>query len=210
MRGSGISPCLEKQAAATYLVIPELETARLLLKPLAIEDAAQIQKLFPRWEIVKYLNAVVPWPYPADGAEYFLREIALPEMARRESWHWTIRLKPAPAQLIGMISLTTKPAGNRGFWLDPAWQGKGLMTEACDTVTDYWFEELRQPVLSVTKAIANEASRRISVKQGMRIVSREERDYVCGRLPSETWEITAKEWHRRKQERLASSAGSSA
>jgi ribosomal-protein-alanine N-acetyltransferase len=188
---------------------PELQTERLLLKPLAIEDAPQIQKLFPHWEIVKYLNAVVPWPYPAGGAEHFLREIALPEMARGESWHWSIRPKTAPAQLIGVISLTTKPAGNRGFWLDSEWQGKGLMTEACETVTDYWFEVLRQPVLSVPKAIANEASRRISVKQGMRIVSREERDYVSGRLPSETWEITAEEWRRRKQERLASSTGSS-
>lgn len=190
-------------------MIPELETVRLLLKPLTIEDAAQIQELFPRWEIVKYLNAVVPWPYPPDGAEHFLREIALPEMARGESWHWTIRVKTALPQLIGMISLTTKPAGNRGFWLDPRWQGKGLMTEACDTVTDYWFEVLRQPLLSVPKAIANEASRRISVKQGMRIVSREERDYVCGRLPSETWEITAEEWRRRKQGRRASSTGRS-
>lgn len=184
---------------------PELQTARLWLKPLAIEDAEQIQKVFPRWEIVKYLNAFVPWPYPPDGAEHFLREIALPEMASGVSWIWSIRPQRASEQLIGVISLTTKPAGNRGFWMDPAWQGRGLMTEACDAVTDYWFEILRQPVLSVPKAIANAASRRISVKQGMRIVSREERDYVAGRLPSETWEITAEEWRRRKQERLASS-----
>jgi RimJ/RimL family protein N-acetyltransferase len=189
-------------------VIPELETARLLLKPLAIEDAEQIQELFPRWEIVKYLNAVVPWPYPTDGAEHFVRDIALPEMARGISWLWTIRPKAAPARVIGVISLTAKPAGNRGFWLDPAWQGKGLMSEACDAVTDYWFEELKQPLLSVAKAIANEASRRISLKQGMRIVSREDREYVSGRLPSETWEITAEEWRQRKQERRASSVGS--
>jgi len=188
-------------------VTPELETARLLLKPLVVEDAEQIQRLFPRWEIVKYLNAVVPWPYPPDGAEHFLRKNALPEMTRGESWHWSIRPKTEPGRLIGVISLTTKPGGNRGFWIDPAWQGKGLMTEACDAVTDYWFEELRQPVLRVPKAIANEASRRISVKQGMRIVSRGDRDYVSGRLPSETWEITVQEWRKRKQERQASSAG---
>jgi len=187
---------------------PELQTARLLLKPLAIEDAEQIQKIFPRWEIVRYLNAVVPWPYPPDGAENFLRKTALPEMASGVSWIWSIRPKTIPEQLIGVISLTTKPAGNRGFWIEPAWQGKGLITEACDVVTDYWFEGLRQPLLSVPKAVANEASRRISLKQGMRIVSREEKDYVAGRLPSETWEITAEEWRRRKQDGRASSAGS--
>jgi GNAT superfamily N-acetyltransferase len=133
---------------------PELQTARLLLKPLAIEDADQIQKVFPRWEIVKYLNAFVPWPYPPDGAEHFLRKIALPEMASGVSWIWSIRPKRAAEQLIGVISLTTKPAGNRGFWIDPAWQGQGLMTEASDAVTDYWFEVLHQPALSVPKAIA--------------------------------------------------------
>jgi [ribosomal protein S5]-alanine N-acetyltransferase len=66
-------------------------------------------------------------------------------------------------------------------------------------VTDYWFEVLRFPVLRVPKAIANAASRRISEKQGMRIIGREDRDYVSGRLPSEIWEITAEEWrlHRK-------------
>ena len=176
----------------------ELETARLILKPLALEDAAQIQKLFPRWEIVQYLNAAVPWPYPPDGATHFLREIALPEMARRESWYWTIRPRTAPETVIGMISLTTKPDGNRGFWIDADWQRQGLMSEACEAATDYWFGVLGQSVLRSPKAIANEASRRISLKQGMRIVSREERDYVGGRLPSETWEITAEEWRARK------------
>jgi len=177
---------------------PELETKRLLLRPLAMDDADQIQRLFPRWEIVQYLNAAVPWPYPEDGAVHFLRDNALPEIARGESWYWTLRLKSAPAQMIGMISLTTKPEGNRGFWIDPQWQRQGLMTEACEAVTDYWFEVLRQPVLRAPKAIANEGSRRISQKQGMRVVSRGESDYVGGRMPSEIWEITAEEWRARK------------
>ena len=49
-----------------------------------------------------------------------------PVWRRGESWHWTIRLKTAATQLTGMISLTTKPAGNRGFWLDPERQGNGV------------------------------------------------------------------------------------
>lgn len=44
------------------MATPQLETARLLLKPLVSEDAAQIQRIFPRWEIVRYLIASVPWP----------------------------------------------------------------------------------------------------------------------------------------------------
>jgi hypothetical protein len=34
---------------------------------------------------------------------------------------------------------------------------------------------------------------------GMRIIRREDRDFVSGRLPSETWEITAEEWHAWKK-----------
>jgi len=178
--------------------IPPLETARLLLRALEAEDLPQIQALFPQWEVVKYLNAKVPWPYPANGAEFFFREIALPARARGEEWLWTIRLKTAPETIIGAISLAKGTDENRGFWLDPRWHGHGYMTEACDAVTDFWFEVLEFPLLRAPKAIANVASRRISEKQGMRVIERGERDYVCGRLPSEIWEITAEEWRARK------------
>jgi RimJ/RimL family protein N-acetyltransferase len=88
---------------------------------------------------------------------------------------------------------------NRGFWLGLPWQGQRLMSEACEAVTDYWFHILRFPVLRVPKAIANEASRRISARQGMRVVSSEERDFVAGRLRAEIWEITAEQWHGRRR-----------
>ncbi len=54
-------------------------------------------------------------------------------------------------------------------------------------------------VLRVAKAAGNLASRRISEKQGMRLVGTGERDYVSGRLPSEIWEITAEEWREWKK-----------
>jgi len=178
---------------------PALETARLLLRPIELADAEQIQAVFPHWEIVKYLASKVPWPYPSDGALTFLRDIALPAIARGDEWIWTIRRKEEPGTIIGSISLSQKTNDeNRGFWIGPQWRGRGLMTEACDVVTDFWFETLKFPVLRVPKANANEASRRISEKQGMRIVAVEERDYVSGRLPSEIWEITAQEWRARK------------
>jgi len=59
---------------------------------------------------------------------------------------------------------------------------------------NHWFDVLKFPVLRSPKAVANTASRRISERQGMRVISREDRDYVSGRLPSEVWEITAEEW----------------
>jgi RimJ/RimL family protein N-acetyltransferase len=180
---------------------PELETARLILRPLALADAEQTQLLFPQWEIVKYLTDQVPWPYPADGAYTFYRDRALPAVERGEEWAWTLRLKSAPDRIIGSISLMRTENNNRGFWLGLPWQGQGLMSEASEAVTDYWFETLQFPVLRVPKAAVNAASRRISEKNGMRVVATEERVYVSGRLLTEIWEITAEEWRARRKQR---------
>ncbi|HEX4321146.1 MAG TPA: GNAT family N-acetyltransferase [Acidobacteriaceae bacterium] len=180
-------------------MIPTLETPHLTLHPLQLEDAAQVEPLFAQWEIVQHLNNRVPWPFPPDGALTYYREDALPAMARGEEWHWTLRLKTASDQIIGAIGLF-KGDNNRGFWLGLPWQGKGFMTEAVIAVNDYWFDTLQFPVLRAPKAVANVTSRRISEKTGMRIVSTGEGDYVSGRLPTETWEITAEEWRAWRKE----------
>jgi [ribosomal protein S5]-alanine N-acetyltransferase len=176
----------------------ELQTARLILRPLRLEDAEQAQQLFPQWDVVKYLNASVPWPYPADGAFTFYRDVSLPAIERGDEWDWTLRLKQSPEQLIGAISLVKGEWINRGFWLGPAWRRQGLMTEAAIATNDYWFDVLGFSVLRAPKAVANVASRRISEKTGMRVVATQEHDYVSGRLLTEIWEITAEEWRARK------------
>ena len=80
---------------------PNLETSRLLLRPLKLADAEQVQLIFPQWEIVRYLTKQVPWPYPADGAVTYYRDFALPAIERGDEWHWTLRLKSEPERIIG-------------------------------------------------------------------------------------------------------------
>lgn len=183
-------------------MIPSLTTPRLLLRPLELADAAQAQLLFPRWEIVRYLDARVPWPYPLDGALTFYRDVALPAMERGEAWHWSLRLREAPDQLVGSIDLRGGEHENRGFWIALPWQRRGLATEACAAVNDFWFDVLGLPVLRVAKATANEPSRLISLREGMRRVSTEERAFVSGRLPAEVWELTAEAWRARRSSLL--------
>jgi RimJ/RimL family protein N-acetyltransferase len=178
-------------------MVPELQTRRLLLKPLELADAEQAQQLFPQWEIVRYLAKIVPWPYPPDGTYRYYNDVALPAMQRGEQWHWTLRLKTAPEQLIGSISLIKRENDNRGFWLGLPWHGQGLMTEATEAVNDYWFNVLKFKVLRTQKAVVNAASRRISEKNGMRVIATQEREYVSGKLMAEIWEITAEEWNAR-------------
>lgn len=180
-------------------MIAHLQTPRLGLRPLQLADAEQAQRLFPHWEIVKYLASRVPWPYPDDGVLTYYRDSVLPGMARGDEWHWSLRLTSDPEQHIGCISLFKSDNNNRGFWLGLPWHGQGLMSEAVDAVNDYWFDELGFPVLRAPKAAVNIASRRISEKTGMRVIVVEERDYVSGRFLTEVWEITAEEWHARRR-----------
>ncbi len=182
-------------------MVGEGQTKRLMLRPLELADASAIQRLFPHWQIVRYLLNRVPWPYPADGALTYCRDIALPQMERGEAWHWTLRLLSEPTQMIGFLGLIRGEHDNRGFWMGIPWQGKGYMIEACEWANDYWFETLGFPVLRVAKAAENSASRRISENHGMRRIGSGMRNYVSGTLPSDEWEITAEEWRTWKSNR---------
>lgn len=177
---------------------PTLETSRLILTPLQLSDAPAIQQLFARWEVVRYLDSRVPWPYPDDGALAYVRDIALPAMAAGREWHWIIRLASDPTQSIGSISLYDQPGNNRGFWLGPQWQGKGYMREACEPINAYWFETLARPVMQVPKAVANHASRKVSEHEGMRLIGTKEGNFVSGPLLKEIWEMTRAEWLQKK------------
>jgi RimJ/RimL family protein N-acetyltransferase len=181
-------------------MIRPLHTKRLLLRPLQLEDAKDAERLFPQWDIVKYLTAGVPWPFPKGLALRNYRDVILPAIERGEEWHWSLRLKESPAHMIGKIGLQIDEWDNRGYWLGWPWQGQGLMTEAVIAVNDFWFDDLGFRVLRAPKAVANIASRRISQKTGMRCIATLERDYVSGRLPAEIWEITADEWNAWKKQ----------
>ena len=180
---------------------PLLDTERLILRPLEMEDAVQVQAIFPQWEVVKLLNNKVPWPFPPDGVAEYYRTQALPAVERGDEWHWTLRLKDKPDRVVGAIGLFRAREDNRGFWLDPRLHGRGLMTEAVIAVTAFWFEELGMTVLQTPKAVANVASRRISEKTGMVVVATDERDYVSGKLPNEIWELTAEGWRTWRRSR---------
>jgi len=165
------------------------------------DDAKAVQQHFAHWEIVKHMSSVVPWPYPAAGAMQFMEAVVLPNLASGIAGHWALTLKEnSDDALIGTITLRMNDdkGTHRGFWLGQPWQRRGLMTEAANTVTDYWFNTLQQPVMRIYNAAENDASSIIKRRAGFRLVHTGERDFVCGRLPAETWEITREDWQARR------------
>lgn len=179
---------------------PVLETDRLVLRPLRQEDRPAIQRRFPQWEVVRYLAARVPWPYPTDDAARHVAE-CLEQMARREKCYWAIFLKGGPADLIGRIDLWPDDGvsrDQRGFWLDPEFAGRGLMTEAAERVTEFAFVDLGWPHLWLSNAEANGASGRIKEKQGARLIDREPSRYVSGEGTRMVWLLTREDWLARR------------
>jgi ribosomal-protein-alanine N-acetyltransferase len=175
---------------------PILETRRLVLRPLVESDGPVLQRRFPRWEVVRHLNPRVPWPYPSDGAARFIA-VCRKEMALGLKHHWAIRLKDGPDELIGCIDLWPDDGESRdmrGFWLEPEFQGRGLMTEAADRVTDYAFRELGWPHLWVSNAEPNRASARVKEKQGARFVGFEPFRSVEGEGRRMVWRIDREAW----------------
>jgi RimJ/RimL family protein N-acetyltransferase len=182
----------------------------LVLRALRTKDAPVIQRRFPKWEIVRWLDAGnVPWPYPPDGAATYVAH-AVGEMERGEKSHWAIVPRKGPADLIGVISLWPDDGSNRGqrgFWLDPEFHGQGLMTEAADKVTDYAFRKLEWPHLIVTNAQGNLASRRIKEKQGARLIDMRISRCVDGQVTQMIWQLSRQDWLAREPQPASRTEG---
>lgn len=178
---------------------PTLETSRLILRPIILEDAPEIQKHFNDWEIIKNLSVLVPWPYPEDGAISFIRDNALPRMERGEAMIWVIVPKETGKdKAVGLIDFRFEDngQGNRGFWIARPYQGRGLMTEAVAAVNDFVFFECGVEKMLIANAAGNTASRRVKEKTGAVFQRFVEIPHNSGEKNAELWEVSAENWKK--------------
>ncbi len=182
------------------MAIPQLETTRLILKGVTLENAADYEKYFVDYEVIRHLSNVVPWPYPKNGVREFLENIALPQQGKTQ-WLWGIFLKANPSELIGAIDLgrVAKPT-HRGFWLGRKFWGQGYMTEAIVAVTDCAFKELNFEKLIFGNAVGNQASRRVKEKTAARFIGTQKAIFVDpAHSELEMWELTKEDWLQHAQ-----------
>jgi [ribosomal protein S5]-alanine N-acetyltransferase len=176
--------------------IPVFRTQRLILRGIMLSDAPSYQHHFNDYEIIRYLSAIVPWPYPPNGvAEYIKMEI-LPKQGNNH-WFWGIFLQETPQEMIGGINLWRAPTPeNRGFWLGRSHWGKGIMTEALIPIMDCAFGALGFTELILGNAKGNIPSRRLKEKVGAQFLREIEAKFVdlqfdkqeLWRLDKQTWE----------------------
>lgn len=156
---------------------PTFQTTRLVLRPMALTDAPEVQRQFERFEVVQYLNNSVPWPYPPGAAEFFLREVQGKAVKEGSEQAWALLRE---GQFIGSLSFSVEGDEQRGFWLNPEFWGQGLMTEACCRVTEYIMGELGWPEFTTGNAVSNVASSRLKKSQGFEKIAVFEKDFVGG------------------------------
>ena len=144
-------------------MIPDrLETGRLVLRPLEDADAPRLVEALADWQVVKWL-AVVPWPYTAEDAGWFI-EANAPGGALRERGErtWALSLRDAPARLLGVMGLGEE----LGYWLAfDAW-GRGLATEAARSVLGAHFDDPAAGEVTSGWFDGNDRSERVLLKLG--------------------------------------------
>jgi RimJ/RimL family protein N-acetyltransferase len=176
---------------------PTLQTRRLILRPLALSDAPAIQRHFDNWNIIQNLAYVVPWPYPGDGAETFVK-LQLSKIAAGEDiYQWVLVLRSGDGQAIGNIDFRPRGEGrkgNRGFWLAEPWWNQGLMTEAITAVNDFAFSTLGIESFHVCNVASNVASRRVKQKTGAVFVGTIELPHHNGQTRTERWKVSRESW----------------
>lgn len=147
---------------------PTLETDRLVLRELRIEDAAAIAERAGDRRVARYLLAV-PTPYPVALARRWI--------AARIAW-WragrgltlAIARRDTPGALIGSASLRRHARDRRaelGYWLGADAWGHGFATEAALALVELGFAELGLERVYAQVIAGNAASCRVLDKLGM-------------------------------------------
>jgi RimJ/RimL family protein N-acetyltransferase len=198
---------MAKGGVMDMLPVPKLETKRLVLRAVTLEDAPSYGRHFIDYEVVRTLANTVPWPYPDDGIENFIKYVLLPGQGK-DFWAWGLFLKETPdempdempdrmrVEMIGGLTLRREGSkGNRGFWLGRKFWGQGLMSEAVAATLDFAFNIAGFEVLHLQNAHGNEASRRIKLSTGARYVGEDVGHYVDPALTiTELWELRKEDW----------------
>ncbi len=150
-----------------YRPIPVIATERLILRPFALDDAPEVQRLAGAREIAE-VTANLPHPYPDGAAELWIATHA-PTFDSGRGIVEALTLRTTGA-LIGAISLSVEPKHERaelGYWLGVPYWGHGYCTEAARALVDYGFGEMGLRRIYARHFGSNPASGRVMQKVGM-------------------------------------------
>jgi RimJ/RimL family protein N-acetyltransferase len=153
---------------STPTVQPELETARLRLRPFRRNDAGAVQCLAGAFEIAD-VTENVPHPYPDGAAELWIASLQ-PAWVAGNAMTCAITLRTG-GELVGAIGLRLTPdhaLGDLGYWIAVPHWNRGYATEAGTALLAFAFGQLGLNRIQSRHLTRNPASGRVMVKLGMR------------------------------------------
>jgi ribosomal-protein-alanine N-acetyltransferase len=153
---------------ASTPVLPVLLTPRLRLRPFAVRDAGDVQRLAGDFAVADTTLAI-PYPYEDGMAERWIETLADEFAAGRQAV--LAVADRATATLVGAIGLILRTEHSRaelGYWIGRPFWGRGYATEAAAAVLGYGFETLGLHRMYACHFARNPASGRVLEKVGMR------------------------------------------
>lgn len=148
--------------------IPELQTTRLLLKPLSLDDTPALYEIYSDEETMRYWSSV---PVKNMAAARALVQADVDAVEQGKAWFWAICLKPG-GEVIGKCVLFNFSERNYraevGYVLNRAYWGRGLMSEAVQCMTDFAFDLLGLHRLEADTDPENLGSLRLLEKLGFK------------------------------------------
>ena len=172
-----------------FTPFPILKTERLILRCLELSDDQQLFKLRTNKKVNKYI--VRPIQKDIKEIRAFISEINT-GINNNELIDWVITLKENP-KLIGSICFwnfsNNKTVAEIGYELDPAFQGKGIMSEALKKIIDFGFQEIELDTIEAYTHKNNNDSTKLlqkyNFKQDAERIDKENRDNMIFTLTKE-------------------------
>lgn len=188
---------MEIQVNEAYVLAEnrQIETKRLILRPVVLEDAEDMFAYASDEETTKFVfeqhrNLMES---KISIANYFMREPLGKYAIEYKENH----------QMIGTVDLrvnTNAGLGELGYTLSKNYWGKGLMPEACEVLLQLGFEKLQLVRIEAIHDLRNSKSGRVMEKIGM---TKESTLYDAKKLRGEVvdlvkYSLSNKEWQQRK------------
>lgn len=171
-------------------MFPTLQTERLTLRPLTLDDAPAMFELFSDPETVRYLP-----PKPHQSVEQTRKGLEI-RLSHEGGIDWAVILK-GDDRCLGIIQYVGQTHFPQlGYIIHRDYWGQGLAVEGCRAALDYGFKELGYGRIEAWIEEHNVASVRVAEKLGMAVKGR-----IPTKFPHQTahemmlvYGVTATEW----------------
>jgi [ribosomal protein S5]-alanine N-acetyltransferase len=153
-----------------------IQTPRLVLKPIGVQDLPRLLEILNQAGVHQSVSII---PSESDVARHAFAKAWVKQSIQglgTGEYILGIFLNEQAEQLVGSIGL--HPTGLHheaevGYWLDEAFQRRGIMREALECLLNYATTHTHYTRIKATCALGNTASRQLLVGSGFCVVSNE-------------------------------------